>query len=111
LDLKFMTAKAPEFLPVPVVWDILIGTTFILAGVSIVVKQKIKIMLTTLGALLMLSILLQLPPLLADIRNPLRWVVLMLEMCIASGTFVILANHEQSAKPDTVEETVGEKVA
>jgi uncharacterized membrane protein len=111
LDLKFITAKAPEFLPFPIVWDILIGATFILAGVSIVVKQKMKIMLTTLGALLMLSILLQLPPLLADIRNPLRWVVLMLEMCIASGTFVILASHEQSTKPKTVEETVGEKVA
>jgi uncharacterized membrane protein len=109
-ELKFMTARAPEFMPVPLVWDVAIGITFILAGISIILKMKIKLMLTILGTLLMLSIALQLPPLIADIQNPLRWVVLMLEMCIAAGTFVFLAHHDQTVSTQVANKKMKQEI-
>lgn len=107
-NLKFVTARAPEFLPTPVVWDVIIGVAFILGGISILTRQKIKLALTILGALMMLSIVLQLPPLLNDLRNPLRWAVLMLEMCIASGTLIFISKSETPTLTPSAKERIQE---
>lgn len=87
---KFITAKAPDYLPYTFLWDYFLGILLCVSSVAWLLNQHIKIAAMVIGCSLLVLVLLQLPVLFTDIKNPLKWVVIMLELCIASGAFVLI---------------------
>lgn len=95
---KFITAKAPDYLPYTSLWDYFLGILVCISSVAWLLNRHTKIAAIIIGLSLLAFVLLQLPVLFADIKNPLKWVVIMLEFCIASGAFVLI-RFQKSVNP------------
>jgi uncharacterized membrane protein len=96
LDLKFMTAKAPDYLPLTFIWNWLLGIVLCLAGIGMFTIRFFRISALTIGISLLGFVILQLPSLLADIKNPIKWIIMMLELVISSGAFILISFQKRS---------------
>lgn len=87
---SFVTGKIPAYLPFRTFWDYSMGSLIILAAGSILLQKKARLAALTLGAVLLLfAILLHLPLLVSNVRDPQEWTGAMLDLLIAAGAFII----------------------
>jgi uncharacterized membrane protein len=87
---SFVTGKIPAWLPFTTLWDYSMGGLIILAAVCILLNKSALLAAITLGAVLLLfALLLHLPLLVSNVRNPQEWTTAMLDLLIAAGAFII----------------------
>jgi uncharacterized membrane protein YphA (DoxX/SURF4 family) len=90
MDIDFVTAKIPGYLPGKVYWDYLMGVLLIVAAISMLINKKAALSATVLGLVLLLFVLLLHGPLLvANVKNGFNWTASMLDLAIAAGAFLV----------------------
>lgn len=88
----FVTAKVPDYFPVPHVFDYLIGTLLIVAAYGILFTANVRWTATRLGVILLLLLLLyHIPVLAANVYAAVQWTGAMLDLALAAGAFIISA--------------------
>ena len=94
MNLNFVTAQVPDFMPFPKLLDYLLGTILIIGGTGIFTKTYFRWSACIVGIILLLFVMLQIPGLLMDLSNPIKWIIAMLELAIASGAWIIIRSKE-----------------
>ena len=90
LNLDFLTAKVPEYLPLRIFFVYLTGAMMIVTGASVFIGKKTKPLATALGTfLLTLNLLRYLPLFLTGAYNALLLTGAMLDLTIVCGVFVL----------------------
>lgn len=90
LNLDFLTAKVPAYLPWRIVWVYLTGATFLLTGACILINVRAASAAFLLGTLMLILNLLQHIYLLGNApHTPLLWTSAMLDLAITCGVFVL----------------------
>lgn len=90
LNLDFLTAKVPEYLPLRIFFVYLTGAMMIVTGASVFVGKKTKPLAMALGTfLLTLNLLRYLPLFLTGAYNALLLTGVMLDLTIVCGVFVL----------------------
>jgi hypothetical protein len=85
-----VTAKVPDYFPVPHVFDYLIGTLLIVAAYGILFTANVRWTATRLGVILLLLLLLyHIPVLAANMYAAVQWTGAMLDLALAAGAFII----------------------
>jgi uncharacterized membrane protein len=98
LDLDFLTAKIPLFMPLRSFWVYLTGIALIATGASVIIDFKARFAAFALGIYLLAVNLLNYGYLLAtDPYNPQHWTAGMLNLALTAGVF-ILANSRPPEK-------------
>jgi uncharacterized membrane protein len=90
LNLDFLTAKIPLFLPFRIFWVYLTGTAMIVAGICVFINKKASSAVFLLGIFLLIINLLQHGfTLINDWQTPLNWTAAMLDLAITCGVFFL----------------------
>ncbi len=90
LNLDFLAAKVPAYLPLRLFWVYLTGTAMILTGASVLANKKTRSAAFLTGMLMLTINLLYHGYLLAnDLFIPLYWTAAMLDLAITCGVFVL----------------------
>lgn len=96
LNLDFLTAKVPVFLPFRVFWVYLTGTAMIMASACILINKKTKSAAILLGVfLLIINVLHHGFTLINDWQTPLNWTAAMLDLAITGGIFFLATAAEK----------------
>lgn len=89
-NLDFLTAKAPEYLPLRIFWVYLTGIAMIAAGASVFINRKARTATILLGAFLLILNLLRYAPLfLSGAYNAPLLTAAMLDLAVICGVFVL----------------------
>jgi uncharacterized membrane protein len=92
LNLDFLTAKVPDYLPLRIFWVYLTGAAMIVTGVSVLANKKARPTAILTGVFLLTINLLYHGYLLANgLHNPLNWTAAMLDLAITCGVFILAA--------------------
>ena len=98
LNLDFLTAKVPSFLPFRIFWVCLTGTAMIAVGICVIINKKANSAALLLGVfLLIINLLNHGFTLINDWQTPLNWTAAMLDLAITGGIFFLtisLRNNE-----------------
>lgn len=90
LNLDFLTARVPDYLPLRMFWTYLTGIAMIITGVSVLINKKARLAAILLGTLMLTLNLLSHVYLLAnDLHNALYWTAAMLDLAITCGVFIL----------------------
>lgn len=90
LNLDFLTAKVPAYLPLRIVWVYFVGAALTATGISVLINKKAKLSATLLGILLLIiNLLFHVPLLISDVHNPLYWTAVMIDLAITGGVFIL----------------------
>jgi putative oxidoreductase len=98
LNLNFVTAKIPDYLPVTIFWNYLVGLILIIGGIGLLTQKYFSVSAKLIGIALLLFVFLQVPILITDFKNPIKWIIAMLELCIASGALILLRSEREFVK-------------
>jgi len=100
MQVSFVTGKIPEYFPLKIFWDYLIGSLIVVTAVSILLNKKALLAARVLGVtLLLFTLLLHVPLLVADSRNGQEWTTSMLDLAIAAGALIIANDLLQRTSP------------
>ncbi|HTD93438.1 MAG TPA: hypothetical protein VK644_06490, partial [Chitinophagaceae bacterium] len=92
MRIDFVTARVPDYFPARMIWDYFIGGIMVVSAACILLNLKARFAATVLaGLLLLIFVAGQLPGLIREPHNPLRWTTGMLELAIAAGAVVLVA--------------------
>ena len=92
LNLDFLTAKVPDYLPLRIFWAGLLGAWMILTGVSNLINKKARLTAILLGVfLLVINLLFHSNQLVNNWEAPLNWTAAMLDLAITCGVFFLAA--------------------
>jgi uncharacterized membrane protein YphA (DoxX/SURF4 family) len=98
MRIDFVTARVPDFFPARMVWDYLVGGIMVVSAACVLINLRARLAASVLAVLLAGVFLVgQLPGLISEPHNPLRWTTGMLELAIAAGAVVLLSlllNHK-----------------
>jgi uncharacterized membrane protein YphA (DoxX/SURF4 family) len=90
LNLNFLTAKVPMFLPFRLFWIYLTGTAIMAAGICVIINKKVASAIFLLGIfLLIINLLNHGFTLINDWKTPLNWTAAMLDLAIVCGIFFL----------------------
>ncbi len=90
LNLDFLSAKVPMFLPFRIFWVYLAGTAMIAAGICLFINKKAAQAVSLLGIFLLVIIFLHHGFTLAtDWKTPLNWTAAMIDLAIVCGIFFL----------------------
>jgi uncharacterized membrane protein len=102
LNLDFLTAKVPLFLPFRLFWVYLTGTAMIAAGICVIVNKKAASAMLSLGIfLLIINFLNHGFTLITDWKTPLNWTAAMLDLAIVCGVFFLADALQKKRERDT----------
>ena len=92
----FVTAKVPDWAPLPHFWDYVIGLALIAASYGILFTVRRRWAATALGTILTVLALLQhVPSMVKDVHSAFEWTDSMLEIALAAGAFILSALWEK----------------
>jgi len=99
MGVDFVTGKIPEYLPVKIFWDYLMGGLIIVAAISMLLNKKAALAATVLGiTLLLFALLLHGPLLVSNIRDGREWTGAFLDLAIAAGAFLVADSLPRTAE-------------
>jgi uncharacterized membrane protein YphA (DoxX/SURF4 family) len=99
MNLDFLTAKVPVYLPLRMFWVYLTGMWLIITGASVLINKKARLFAVALGAvLLIINLLNYVPALASESRSALLLTAAMLDLAITCGVF-ILADSSPEENP------------
>ncbi|MDQ3714211.1 MAG: hypothetical protein M3388_18620 [Acidobacteriota bacterium] len=99
MNLDFLTAKVPVYLPLRMFWVYLTGMWLIITGANVLINKKARLFAVVLGAvLLIVNLLNYVPALMSESRSALLLTAAMLDLAITCGVF-ILADSSPEENP------------
>lgn len=104
LNLDFLTAKVPAFLPLRLFWVYLTGTAMTVTGLSVLANKKARpIAMLTGTIMLTINLLYHGYALSNGLHVPLNWTAAMLDLAITCGVFILAATPSPKDERGLVE--------
>lgn len=92
LNLDFLAAKVPVFLPLRLFWVYLTGAAMIVTGLSILADKRTRLIAIVTGTIMLtINLLYHGYALSNGLHVPLNWTAAMLDLAITCGVFILAA--------------------
>lgn len=96
LNLEFLTANVPVYLPLQTVWSYLVGIALVITGMSVLTNKKVRLTATVTGVLLLIvNLLFHAPRLAKDPNIGGDWTAAMIDLAITGGVFILASSAPQ----------------
>lgn len=96
LNLDFLVAKVPEYLPARIVWVYFVGIAMVVTGISALINRKTQLAASLLGIIMLIvNLLFYLPLLISDVNRSSPWTYGMLNLATTAGVFILAGSKSK----------------